>query len=177
MEIKTFEGRYLAGAKKALRSAFYRPESDPQYNEWEFAERLPQDAGYRERLCLIAVENGEVTGYLALSRAKIGGQEGLALGPLGVRQQYQNQGIGTQLVQESIRRAREEEAGWIVLLGGDYYRRFGFEPAMSYGIFLPESAEESEHLWVLFLEPSARGETRGALRYCGAFYTPQGELL
>ena len=160
-----------------LHSAFCHPQSDPQYNEWTFAERLLQDGGYRENLCLIALEDGKVTGYLALSEAKIGEHPGLALGPLGVRPEYQNRGIGKQLVQESIRRAREEDAGWIVLLGGDYYRRFGFEPAKPYGIFLPESEEASGHLWILFLKQSAKGETQGALRYCGAFYTPQGALL
>lgn len=177
MQVKTFERRYLEKTKEALRSAFQRPESDPRYNEWEFAEGLLDSDGYRENLCLIAVQDEEVSGYLALSEAKIGGQPGLALGPLGIRREDQGKGIGTQLVNEGIRRAKEEGAGWIALLGGEYYRRFGFERAKPYGIFLPESEEESGHLWILFLKQSMREGTRGALRYGSAFYTPQGELL
>lgn len=36
MEIKTFERSYLKGTKDALKSAFYREESNELFNEWEF---------------------------------------------------------------------------------------------------------------------------------------------
>lgn len=177
MEIRAFQNSDLDKAKQALREVFERPESDPLYNEWEFAARLPHDSGYRPGLCLVAAEGEEIIGYLALSAAWIGGRPGLALGPLGVRSAWQGQGVGTQLVQEGIACAKRAGAPWIVLLGGGYYRRFGFKPAMPEGIFLPGSEEESTHLWVLFLQEPAQEKAQGALRYCDAFYTPQGELL
>lgn len=177
MEIRAFQSSDLAAAKRALREVFERPESDPLYNEWEFAERLPRDSGYREELCLVAEEGEEIIGYLALSAAWIGGQPGLGLGPLGVCRAWQGRGVGTRLVQEGIARAKAAGEPWVVLLGGDYYRRFGFQPAMPEGIFLPGYEEAGGHLWILFLQEPMRGKVQGALRYCDAFYTPQGELL
>ena len=63
--------------------------------------------GYVPDLCVIALEGETVIGYNALTKARIGDQPGLALGPLGVRKEYQNTGVGSALVKECIRRAGE----------------------------------------------------------------------
>lgn len=68
---------------------------------------------------MIALDKETVIGYNALAKAEIGGQLGLALGPLGVRKEYQNMGVGTALVKACIRRAAESCYPWIVLLGGN----------------------------------------------------------
>lgn len=75
--------------------------------------------------------------------ASIGESKGLALGPLGVRQEYQNQGVGSCLVKESIQRARSAGYPWIVLLGGAYYSRFGFESGQPYGITVSDNPFEN----------------------------------
>ena len=90
MEIKSFECSYLEDVKKLLKAAFYRENSNAVLNEWEFAETVLQDAGYKPYLCLIAVEKDEVIGYNILTAAAIGEQKGLALGPLAVKKECQN---------------------------------------------------------------------------------------
>lgn len=177
MEIRTFEERYLVGAKSALKSAFYRENSDETYNEWEFAERLPGSDGYIPELCIVALDGEKVIGYNALSRAEIGKNSGLALGPLGIRKEYQNAGAGAALVKECIRRAKESGYPWIAVLGGNYYSRFGFESCRPYGITVSDDDLENDHLQILFLNEGCRDNVSGQIVYCDAFYDADGNLL
>lgn len=177
MEIKPFELSYLTEVKKLLKAAFYHENSNPVFNEWEFAEAVLQDAGYKPHLCLIAVENGAVIGYNILTAAAIGGQNGLALGPLAVKKEYQNKGVGTLLVHESIQRAQDADYSWIALLGGDYYSRFGFKAGKQYGITVSNNAFDNAHIQILFLNRNAESSVSGKLVCCDAFYDSDGNLL
>lgn len=87
MEIKTFEISYLQEVKTVLKSAFFHEGSHEVFNEWEFAETVLKSDGYLPELCVIALDEKNVIGYNALTKAEIGGQFGLALGPLGVRKE------------------------------------------------------------------------------------------
>ena len=98
MEIKQFDVSYLSETKSVLKDIFYREDSDESFNEWEFAENVIKSDGFIPELCFIALEKGKVIGYNALTIASIEGTKGLALGPLGVKPEYQNQGVGTSLV-------------------------------------------------------------------------------
>lgn len=177
MELKTFEISYLQEAKTVLKSAFFHAESNEVFNEWEFAEMVLKSDGYLPELCVIALDGGTVIGYNALTKAEIGGQSGLALGPLGVRKEFQNTGAGTALVKECIGRATKLNYPWIVLLGGDYYSRFGFGSGKPYGITVSDNASDNEHLQILFLNGEAKSRTSGKLVYCDAFYDSDGNLL
>ena len=177
MEIKTFELSYLHGAKDALKSAFYQENSNDIFNEWEFAETLLKSDGYLPELCVIALDEENVVGYNVLTKAKIGSSPGLALGPLGVRKEYQNTGIGSALVKECIKRAEKSGFSYIALLGGNYYSRFGFESGKQYGITVSENEFDNEHLQILFLDKSIKGRISGKLVYCDAFYDTDGNLL
>ena len=176
-EIRTFVALDLGCAKAALESAFRRAESDEVFNEWEFVERLLRSDGYVPGLCLIACDGETVVGYNALTKAKIGGAPGLALGPLGVRKEAQGSGVGSALVRESVQRAKAAGYPWIALLGGEFYKRFGFELAAPHGITVSDDAFENAHTQILFLDEAARGKTAGRLVYCDAFYDAQGRLL
>ena len=177
MKIMTFEFAYLHDTKDALKSAFYHENSNDVFNEWEFAERLLKSDGYLPELCVIALDGENVVGYNVLTRAKIGSSSGLALGPLGVRKEYQNAGIGSALVEECIKRAEKFGFSWIALLGGDYYSRFGFESGKNYGITVSENEFDNEHLQILFLDKSIKNKISGKLVYCDAFYDSAGNLL
>ena len=181
MEIRTFDKSYLQGTKDALRSAFFHENSHELYNEWG----IRRNCFEIRRICVGFMCDcfgwGEtVVGYNALTKARIGDQTGLALGPLGVRKEYQNTGVGSALVKECIRRAGKSGYPWIALLGGDYYLRFGFEHAAGYGITVSDNEFDNEHLQILFLKESAKGRISGIsgkLVYCDVFYDEKGNLL
>ena len=58
---------------------------DEVYNEWEFAEQILLDKGFREKLCLVASQGEEIVGYCIMTDARIEDEEGLALGPVAVK--------------------------------------------------------------------------------------------
>lgn len=176
-EIKTFDFSYLVEVKNLLKDIFYNEHSKEKFNEWEFAEQVLKSEGYVPELCLTAFEEEEVVGYNILTTATIGQTRGLALGPLGVKASHQTKGIGSMLVKESIERAKQAGAPWIVLLGGNYYQRFGFEKGKMFDIVVSDNAFDNEHIQILFLDDKAKTVTSGKLIYCDAFYDEQGNLL
>lgn len=79
-------------------------------------------------LSLVAEENNEVVGYLAVSKAQIGEQEGWALlGPLAVLPSKQNHGIGTKLITQALSQLKSSHIGVALVGDPSYYSRFGFE--------------------------------------------------
>lgn len=83
------------------------------------------------KLSLVAEERGEIVGHIAFSPVTIGGEEcgWFGLGPVSVRPDRQQHGIGSALVNEGLRRMRGCGAGGVILVGDPaYYSRFGFKP-------------------------------------------------
>jgi predicted N-acetyltransferase YhbS len=93
----------------------------------------------------------------------LGMKPALLLGPLAVAPGMQGKGIGGALMREGL-----DMASWarrqVVLLVGDlgYYGRFGFEPAMAHGLFMP--GEVRERLLVRALAPGALDGVGGEIR-------------
>jgi predicted N-acetyltransferase YhbS len=57
------------------------------------------------------------------------------MGPFAVLPSYQNQGIGSLLMEHSIEKARQLGYKGIIIFGNpDYYHRFGFVSAKQYNI-------------------------------------------
>lgn len=104
---------------------------------------------------LVAEEHGKVVGHIAFSPVTIHGQQGgLGLAPVSVKPEFQNQGIGGELVTQGLQAARQFGAGYVVVLGhSHYYPRFGFQNASALGFHNEYGAEES--FMIMELEPGA----------------------
>lgn len=80
-------------------------------------------------LSLVAVEDQDICGHVALSRMRAP-PSSLALAPLAVRPAWQRRGIGTRLVEGAIAAARHQGCGIVFVLGDpEFYGRFGFSRA------------------------------------------------
>jgi len=80
-------------------------------------------------LSLVAARDDEAVGHVAFSPVLLNGEAGdwMALGPLAVRPNSQQQGIGSALVEAGLARIAAMGAAGCFLIGEpDYYRRFGF---------------------------------------------------
>lgn len=104
---------------------------------------------------LVAEEQGNVIGHIAFSPVTINGQNGgLGLAPVSVKPEFQNQGIGGELVSQGLLAARRYGAGYVVVLGhSHYYPRFGFQNARALGFQNEYGADES--FMIVELEPGA----------------------
>lgn len=161
--------------KDIVRAAFDRPGKDKYFNEWEFVDKVRSDAGFISDLCLIATIDKEIIGYILLSKASIGKNVGLSLGPLAVKPSYQHKGVGKKLIEYGLKKAKENGFKWIALTGGDYYTQFGFESASDYGIILSDNHPENPYLKIKFFSNSE--EVYGRMRFCDSFCNEKGELL
>ena len=90
-------------------------------------------------LSLVAELNGRIVGHVVLSKVQLktdaGESEILALGPMSVVPSQSHRGIGSELIDAAVARARPLCYTAIVVAGHpDYYLRFGFKPAAEWGV-------------------------------------------
>jgi putative acetyltransferase len=120
-------------------------------------------------LSLVAVDQGSVVGHVGFSRLLVedgpGSFDAVALAPLAVHPDHQNQGVGKKLVlaAHDILSGTGELLS-VVLGDPDYYGRFGYRRDLAAGF---ESAYQSDFLLALGFGDGA--PRTGLLRYAPAF--------
>lgn len=119
-------------------------------DEQDFAVRLRSGKCYLPELALVASLNGKLVGHSMLTTTYIQfsdntQQKALMLAPLSVVLEHRDQGIGSALIRESFRLAKEKGYRAIFLCGDpNYYQRFGFRPSVLYGIRQEEITKDLE---------------------------------
>lgn len=112
---------------RAVTEAAFANRAYSKQNEGAIVDALC-DAGALS-LSLVSTEDDEIIAHIAFSPVTIGGQDHgwLGLGPVSVRPDRQQAGIGSALVREGLKRIEESGAGGCILVGDpNYYQRFGF---------------------------------------------------
>jgi putative acetyltransferase len=140
--------------------------------EADLVERVRASDHYVPELALVADDDGDLVGHVMLSYVQLKGEDSLAvlaLAPLSVRPDAQQQGAGTALVEAGLERA-EKRGEPLVLVQGHprYYSRFGFEPARPHGINPPSPALPDDVFQVKLLA-GFDGRQRGQVLYPPAF--------
>ncbi|MET3719350.1 ACT domain-containing protein [Arthrobacter sp. UYEF21] len=134
--------------------------------EVEVLRQLFECEEYLPGFSVVAVLGGEVVGHVISTRGWVGDYGLLGLGPIGVTPRLQRHGIGTALMNDTIARANVAGEGGIALLGSpEYYPRFGFVPAASFGVLPPDEAW-GDHFQLLPLAVWPGG-VHGTFRYAG----------
>ena len=107
-------------------------------NEQDLVTALRESPNYIPELSLVAEYNGKIIGHIMFTRAIVGDSDVLALAPLSVLPDYQRKGVGTALIGEGHKIAKEMGYGYSVVLGSEkYYPKFGFSPSKDLGINSP----------------------------------------
>lgn len=101
--------------------------------------RLREQASYRADYSLVAEFNGRPVGHLLMTPGKCSQQKGdiplMIIAPMSVVPSQSHRGIGTALVEEAKKKAREEGMAAMIAVGEPgYYDRLGFEPASKWGV-------------------------------------------
>jgi putative acetyltransferase len=102
-------------------------------------------------LSLVAVSEGQSIGHVISSYVDVvpGTSRVLQVGPLAVVPSHQRQGIGTALMQETIRIADELGEPLLLIEGSPtYYGRFGFTRADAVGIEPPPEAHGPQYFMI-----------------------------
>lgn len=127
-------------AKVVYAEAFTRPDRvDVIPPEVGLFARLWTEGDVIDALSFTALIDETVVGHVTVSRAKVGTNEVVAVGPIGVLPRHQAKGIGTALMGAVLDAADAAGVPLVVLLGAPaYYGRFGFAPAAELGVVPPD---------------------------------------
>lgn len=148
----------------------FEKEQFTDHQEQFLVERLRSSEAFVPELSLVAEIDGEIAGYILLTKLKIIADdrketESLALAPVAVLPEYQGKGIGGQLILAAHQKATELGFHSIILLGhSGYYPRFGYEMAKKFGIKLPFDVPD-ENCMAIELNENALQHASGTVQY------------
>jgi putative acetyltransferase len=114
-------------------------------------------------LSLVAVSEGQTRGHVISSYVDVepGSRRVLQVGPLAVLPSHQRRGIGSALMEETIRIADARGEPLLLIEGNpEYYERFGFTRADDVGIEPPPEAHGPQYFMIRPLagyDPAFRG--------------------
>lgn len=120
-------------------------------------------------LALVAEEKGIIAGYIVFSLIHIetpaGPVPSLCLAPMAVLPERQNQGIGSQLIREGLRRAGDMGFPSVTVLGHPaYYPRFGFRTGSTFGLRPPFEVPDEAFMALELVEGSLKN-VEGVILY------------
>ena len=107
----------------------------PGCNEHLLVHKIRKVPAFVKELSYVACDNKKVVGNIIYSKARVVNEDSveyevLCMGPLSVLPAYQKRGIGSQLLQKSLDKARELGYKAVIIYGNPaFYARFGFENA------------------------------------------------
>lgn len=143
----------------------FKSELQSDHREQFLVDRLRKTEAFIPELSIVALLNNNIVGHILLTQIKIGDVTSLALAPVSVLPKYQGKGIGSKLIVEAHNKARELGYQSIILLGHkNYYPRFGYVAAETYGIKLPFDVP-SEYVMAIELTPNALKDVSGIVEY------------
>lgn len=127
---------------------------------------------YIPELALVAEFDGKTAGYIMLTKTHVdNGAEKfdvLYLAPVAVAIEYRNQKVGSQLIYTALKKAQDMGYKAVFLAGNPaYYSRFGFVPALRYGIKCNIAVPEEllENIMVCELFPQALDGISGIVEF------------
>ena len=137
-----------------------------QPQEADLVDALRRNGGLT--ISLVAIQDSRIVGHIAFSPVTITSDtiiDAIGLAPMAVVPEYQNTGIGSQLVEARLNACHNTPYGVVVVLGHPpYYPRFGFTPAKPYGIVWEHDVPE-EVFMVHELQAGALAQTQGMVKY------------
>lgn len=123
-------------------------------------------------ISLVAEHEGDIVGHILFTPVEIdpgGALRALGLAPMAVAPEYQNRGIGSELVRHGIGWCRGLAFDAIIVIGHPaFYPRFGFRPASSFGLSCEYDVPD-EAFMAMELKPGALLDASGVVRYHEAF--------
>lgn len=123
-------------------------------------------------LSLVATIDERVVGHILFTPVTIDppvDRRIAGLAPMAVRPDHQRSGVGSRLVLAGLDECRRAGYSAVVVLGHpEYYPRFGFIPAHTFGLTC-EFPSPPEAFMARELEAGALKEARGLVRYLPAF--------
>ncbi len=143
-------------------------------SEANLIESLRKRADFIRELSLVVVKDRKVLGHILFSPIGIQTSKkilpALALAPIAVHPEFQNCGIGSELVRQGLERCRKLGHKGVIVVGHPtYYSRFELTSARAKGLEAPFSAPD-EAFMILELAPGVLRDVTGMVIYPPEFF-------
>ncbi len=144
-------------------------------DESSLIEAIRSSEHFVPQLSLVAETSaGEVVGHILFSKIGIETEGGfvtsLALAPMAVKPDYQQRGIGSDLVREGLSRCAEAGYGSVIVLGHpQFYPKFGFIPASEKKLQGPFDVQD-QYFMVCETQIGSLSGVEGMVRYPESFF-------
>jgi putative acetyltransferase len=160
IEIRREASEDAAAIRHLLEQAFPEPDEANLVELLREADKAP--------VSLVATYEGQVVGHIMFSPVRIDpaqpGSSSIGLAPVAVLPEFQNRGIGSNLIREGLEECRKAGYDIVVVLGEPrFYARFGFSRASDHGLGNEYGADE--HFMALELRDGALAKVSGTVRY------------
>ncbi len=126
-------------------------------------------AKHKVVLSLVAVQDEQIVGHIlfcpVVIEAETESYGAIGLGPMAVLPEFQRQGIGSGLVRSGFEALRQNNHQVVIVLGHpEFYSRFGFSPASSFGVGCQFDVPD-EAFMLAELSPEAAAGKSGTVVY------------
>ena len=159
---KDYEEVYMV-----VKTAFETAEHSDG-NEHDLVVALRNSDSFIPELSLVAVKEDKIVGYILFTKIKIENHEEIALAPLAVLPEYQKQGIGSMLIEQGHKIAKQLGYHYSIVLGSEnYYPKFGYIPAIQYGIQAPFDVADENFMAIKLNATDI--EIKGVVQYAKEF--------
>ncbi|MCU0427978.1 MAG: N-acetyltransferase [Candidatus Kapabacteria bacterium] len=148
-----------------------------QDTEANLVDLLRNSNAFISELSFVATLDDKIIGYILFTKITIINDdktetESLALAPMAVRPDFQNKGIGGQLINHGLKIAKELRYKSVIVLGHkDYYPKFGFEPTMKWNIKSPFEISDKGAFMGIELVTDGLKNASGLVKYPNEFET------
>ncbi|MDQ1855176.1 GNAT family N-acetyltransferase [Chryseobacterium sp. WLY505] len=153
-----------------LTEEAFREMEHSDHQEQFLVEKLRKSEAFIPELSLVAEdEKGTIAGHILFTKIKIVNEEksfdSLALAPVSVKPEFQNQGIGAKLILEGHHIAKELGYKSVILIGHEkYYPRFGYKKTSNFGISFPFDIPEENGMAIELIKDGLQ-DKKGVVKY------------
>lgn len=167
--IRQEEAKDYEAVFKLTEEAF-RDIEHSDHQEHFLVEKLRKSEAFIPELSLVAEdEKGDVVGHILFTELGIENGtktfESLALAPISVSPEFQNQGIGGQLIREGHLIAQQLGYQSVILIGHEnYYPKFGYEKTSNFGISFPFEIPEENGMAIELVKDGLKNK-QGIVKY------------
>lgn len=124
-----------------VRNSFWNVYRPGAYEHF-IVHNLRNDKSFIKKLAFVIEKDDLIIGQINYSYGKLNEENGndckaIVLGPVSIDKNYQNRGYGSRLIEFTLNLINKNDIPYVFVVGDEnYYRRFGFESASKYNIFL-----------------------------------------
>lgn len=148
MIIRLEEEKDYLEVENMVRNSFwniYRPGAFEHY----IVHNLREDESFIKDLAYVIEKDDKIIAHINYSKGKIvfknDNVDAIVLGPISIDTNYQNQGYGSKLIEYTLKLIDDKNIPFVFVIGDEnYYRRFGFESASKYNLYLDGTNRDEE---------------------------------